>query len=196
VSLGRRQPDSPVLNSFVRSSTLQGRSKQAGLFLGQRSGEGFFGRVITLSKFESTIAQMPRALGRLDGRRSHRLSDSPVPLAFEKTSFELSLKSSSNPYRRGGRQRRGYERTESARLSDIWLLAGPNGARKSTYAPKLRADVEEIVGPDEFAYQIARGSPERAALRAGRLAVERRNELLRQRRSFAVETTISGRGHL
>jgi hypothetical protein len=26
--------------------------------------------------------------------------------------------------------------------------------------------------------------------------VERRNELLRQRRSFAVETTISGRGHL
>src|SRR5262249_28918598 len=78
----------------------------------------------------------------------------------------------------------------------LWLLAGPNGAGKSTYAPKLRADVEEIVGPDEFAYQIARGSPERAALCAGRLAVRRRNDLLRQRRSFAVETTISGRGHL
>ncbi len=78
----------------------------------------------------------------------------------------------------------------------LWLLAGPNGAGKSTYAPKLRADVEEIVGPDEFAYRLARSAPDRAALRAGRLAVQRRNELLRERRSFAVETTISGSGHL
>lgn len=78
----------------------------------------------------------------------------------------------------------------------LWLLAGPNGGGKSTYAPKLRADVEEIVGPDELAYGLARNAPERAALRAGRLAVRRRHDLLRQRRSFAVETTISGRGHL
>lgn len=41
VSLGRRQPDSPVVDSFVRYSALQGRSKQAGLFSCQRSGEGF-----------------------------------------------------------------------------------------------------------------------------------------------------------
>jgi predicted ABC-type ATPase len=78
----------------------------------------------------------------------------------------------------------------------LWLLAGPNGAGKSTYAPNLRADVEEIVGPDELAYQIARRAPQRAALRAGRLAVQRRNDLLRQRRSFGVETTIAGRGYL
>ena len=69
-------------------------------------------------------------------------------------------------------------------------------AGKSTYAPKVRADVEEIVGPDEFAYRLVPAEPERAALRAGRLAVQRRNELLRERRSFAVETTISGHGHL
>src|SRR5215472_7963881 len=78
----------------------------------------------------------------------------------------------------------------------LWLLAGPNGAGKSTYAPKVRADVEEIVGPDEFAYRLVPAEPEQAALRAGRLAVRRRNELLRERRSFAVETTISGHGHL
>jgi len=78
----------------------------------------------------------------------------------------------------------------------VWLLAGPNGAGKSTYAPKVRADVEEIVGPDEFAYRLVPAEPERAALRAGRLAVQRRNELLRERRSFAVETTISGHGQL
>ena len=78
----------------------------------------------------------------------------------------------------------------------LWLLAGPNGAGKSTYAQKLRADVEEIVGPDQFAYQLAPNAPERVALSAGRLAVRRRLDLLRQCRSFAVETTISGRGHL
>src|SRR5215831_20020648 len=61
-------------------------------------------------------------------------------------------------------------------------------AGKSTYAPKVRADVEEIVGPDEFAYRLVPVGPEQAALRAGRLAVQRRNELLREHRSFAVET--------
>lgn len=78
----------------------------------------------------------------------------------------------------------------------LWLLAGANGAGKSTYALKVRADVEEIVGPHAFAYGLMPAEPERAALRAGRLAVQRRNELLRERRGFAVETTISGHGHL
>ena len=78
----------------------------------------------------------------------------------------------------------------------LWLLAGPNGAGKSTYARNLLANVEEIVGPDELAYQLSQDVPESAALQAGRLAVRRRNELLEQRRSFAVETTLSGRRHL
>jgi predicted ABC-type ATPase len=78
----------------------------------------------------------------------------------------------------------------------LWLLAGPNGAGKSTYARDLLADVEEIVGPDEFAYRLSRDAPESAALQAGRLAVHRRNELLERRRTFAIETTLSGRRHL
>jgi predicted ABC-type ATPase len=77
----------------------------------------------------------------------------------------------------------------------LWLLSGPNGAGKSTYASKLRADVTEIVEPDELAYRLAGNASEWNALRAGRLAVLRRKELLRERRSFAIETTISGRGH-
>lgn len=78
----------------------------------------------------------------------------------------------------------------------LWLLAGPNGAGKSTHAPELRARVEEIVGPDEVAYRVARDAPQSAAFRAGRIALRRRNELLQERRSFAIETTISGHGHL
>jgi predicted ABC-type ATPase len=77
----------------------------------------------------------------------------------------------------------------------LWLLAGPNGAGKSTYARDLLADVEEIVGPDELAYRISKDAPKSAALQAGRLAVRRRNELLEQRRTFAIETTLSGRRH-
>lgn len=78
----------------------------------------------------------------------------------------------------------------------LWLLAGPNGAGKSTYARDLLADVEEIVGPDEFAYRLSKDAPESASLQAGRLAVRRRNELLEQCRTFAIETTLSGRRHL
>src|SRR6266851_7797632 len=91
-------------------------------------------------------------------------------------------------------------RCESSREDErrpwLWLLAGPNGAGKSTYAPKLAALVDEIVRPDELAYQLSREAPERVALAAGRLAVRRINELLEQRRSFAIETTLSGRLHL
>jgi predicted ABC-type ATPase len=78
----------------------------------------------------------------------------------------------------------------------LWLLSGPNGAGKSTYAPVLSSDVEETVRPDELAYGLSPSAPENAALRAGRLAIQRIENLFEERRSFAVETTLSGRFHL
>jgi predicted ABC-type ATPase len=78
----------------------------------------------------------------------------------------------------------------------LWLLAGPNGAGKSSYAPVLSSDVEEIVRPDELAYRLAPTAPEHVAVRAGRLAINRIENLFRERRSFAIETTLSGRFHL
>jgi predicted ABC-type ATPase len=78
----------------------------------------------------------------------------------------------------------------------LWLVAGPNGAGKSTYAPNLSSEVEEIVRPDLIALQLSPEHPEDAALRAGRLAIARIKSLLEQKRSFAVETTLSGRFHL
>lgn len=78
----------------------------------------------------------------------------------------------------------------------LWLVAGPNGAGKSTYAPNLSSEVEEIVRPDLIALQLSPEEPERVALKAGRLAIARIESLLEQKRSFAVETTLSGRFHL
>ncbi|WP_424664917.1 zeta toxin family protein [Candidatus Binatus sp.] len=78
----------------------------------------------------------------------------------------------------------------------MWLIAGPNGSGKSTYAPNLTSVVEEIVRPDELAYELSPDKPESVALKAGRLAINRIESLLEQKRSSAVETTLSGRFHL
>jgi predicted ABC-type ATPase len=81
----------------------------------------------------------------------------------------------------------------------LWLLAGPNGAGKSTcsaFLINLAGNIREIVNPDEIAKRLLPEAPERVALQAGRLARRRMDELLRERHSFAVETTLSGQLHL
>ena len=78
----------------------------------------------------------------------------------------------------------------------LWLLAGPNGAGKSTFATDLSANIEEVIGPDVIAHELLPTAPEKAALEAGRQAIRRMRQLLRERQSFAVETTLSGRLHL
>jgi len=78
----------------------------------------------------------------------------------------------------------------------LWFLAGPNGAGKTTYAPNLSADIEQIIGPDAIAAHLLPTSPEKAALQAGREAIRHVRESLRERRSFAIETTLSGHSYL
>jgi predicted ABC-type ATPase len=78
----------------------------------------------------------------------------------------------------------------------LWLIAGPNGAGKSTYAEDFFSDVEEIVRPDKLATGLSASAPEKVAVKAGRLALARIRALLKQRRTFAIETTLSGRFHL
>jgi predicted ABC-type ATPase len=80
----------------------------------------------------------------------------------------------------------------------LWLIAGPNGAGKTTYARSFSSEIEELVRPDLLAIQLSPENPERAALKAGRLAIDRIKSLLQKKQSFAVETTLrtlsSGRG--
>jgi predicted ABC-type ATPase len=78
----------------------------------------------------------------------------------------------------------------------MWIIAGPNGAGKSTYLESAAPHVFEIVRPDEFAIRLVPDAPESAALRAGKLAVERMHTLIDMGHSFAVETTFSGQLHL
>jgi predicted ABC-type ATPase len=77
----------------------------------------------------------------------------------------------------------------------ILILAGPNGAGKTTLSNTLlvRLSVTEFVNADEIAQQLSPGAPEHVAIEAGRRMLERMNELVQERKSFAFETTLAAR---
>ena len=78
----------------------------------------------------------------------------------------------------------------------VIVLAGPNGAGKSTAAPRLLHEslqIVDFVNADVIARGLSGFDPDRAAIRAGRIMLDRLNELAGQGVSFAFETTLSGR---
>jgi predicted ABC-type ATPase len=78
----------------------------------------------------------------------------------------------------------------------VVILAGPNGAGKSTSAPAV---VDELLAVGAFvnADVIARGlsafDSESVAFQAGRIMLERLQDLAAQRADFAFETTLASR---
>jgi predicted ABC-type ATPase len=80
----------------------------------------------------------------------------------------------------------------------VVVLAGPNGAGKSTSAAHLLRGalaVDEFVNADTIAQGLSAYRPESAAVTAGRVMLDRLHFLARERRDFAFETTLAGRGH-
>ena len=80
----------------------------------------------------------------------------------------------------------------------VVLLAGPNGAGKSTAAARLLRGalaVEEFVNADTIAAGLSAYRPESVAIAAGRVMLDRLRQLAAERRDFAFETTLAGRGH-
>ncbi len=81
----------------------------------------------------------------------------------------------------------------------IIIIAGPNGAGKTTFAREYlpnEADCPVFVNADLIAAGIAPFLPGTVALRAGRQMLEEINNHARKGRSFAFETTLSGRGYI
>jgi precorrin-4/cobalt-precorrin-4 C11-methyltransferase len=87
-----------------------------------------------------------------------------------------------------------YERAPTCHI-----VAGPNGSGKSTFAinylPRY-AGCCEFVNPDLIAIGLSPFNPQHAALKAGKLVLERISELSRERVDFAFETTLSGMGYI
>lgn len=84
----------------------------------------------------------------------------------------------------------------------LWLIAGPNGVGKTTYARRyLRAvaGTERFVNLDEIARGFSPLTPTpdaETAAAAARAVLSRTADNLAARRSFALETTLAGRTHL
>lgn len=77
----------------------------------------------------------------------------------------------------------------------IIVIAGPNGVGKSTFASlylQLIPDCREIIDPDAIARTLSGMTAGSRQIRAGRMAIERTKQLIENRDSFAIETTMSG----
>jgi predicted ABC-type ATPase len=84
-------------------------------------------------------------------------------------------------------------------VKDVIVFGGPNGAGKTTAAFKLLPtllETHEFVNADEIARGLSPFNPEGSAIAAGKLMLERLQELARSGENFAFETTCSGRGHV
>jgi predicted ABC-type ATPase len=89
--------------------------------------------------------------------------------------------------------------TIEARNKKILLIAGPNGAGKTTFARSFlpaEAHLPRFINADLIAAGLAPFAPETAAARAGRLMLEEIAHSTQRGESFALETTLSGKGYL
>ncbi len=81
----------------------------------------------------------------------------------------------------------------------VLVIAGPNGAGKTTFARELlpnEAHCLAYINADLIAAGLSPFSPERAEVKAARLMLEAMEEYAARRESFALESTLSGRGYI
>ena len=82
--------------------------------------------------------------------------------------------------------------------SKILIFAGPNGAGKTTFATEILphdAGCPTFVNADSIAAGLSPFEQSSMTFRAGRLLLETIHEHVASGKSFAFETTLSGRGY-
>jgi predicted ABC-type ATPase len=88
------------------------------------------------------------------------------------------------------------EQNNLSKQRRIIIIAGSNGAGKTTFAREFlpkEVGCPVFVNADLIAAGLAPFQPTTAAIKAGRLMIEEMESYVRERRSFAFETTLSGR---
>ena len=77
----------------------------------------------------------------------------------------------------------------------IFIIAGPNGAGKTTFANVFLpgpAGCEDFINADLIARGLSPFAPEKAAIQAGKIMLQQIEMKVRDGRTFAFETTLSG----
>jgi predicted ABC-type ATPase len=81
---------------------------------------------------------------------------------------------------------------------NLYIISGCNGAGKTTASFTILPNIlncKEFVNADEIARGLSPFRPEKVALEAGRLMLERIDGLLKEKEDFAFETTLSTRSY-
>jgi predicted ABC-type ATPase len=84
-------------------------------------------------------------------------------------------------------------------MANLYVISGCNGAGKTTASYSVLPDMlncKEFVNADEIAKGLSPFQPEKVAIDAGRLMLERINRLLNQDVDFAFETTLATRSYV
>lgn len=82
---------------------------------------------------------------------------------------------------------------------NMYIIAGPNGAGKTTASYNLLPEMlhcTNFVNADEIARGLSPFAPDEVAIQAGRLMLQRIEELLPQKVDFAIETTLATRSYV
>jgi predicted ABC-type ATPase len=83
--------------------------------------------------------------------------------------------------------------------SHVYIIAGCNGAGKTTASYTVLPEMlqcNEFVNVDEIANGLSPFNPDKAAIAAGRLMLQKMQSLIDQKTDFAFETTLSPRSYV
>lgn len=83
-------------------------------------------------------------------------------------------------------------------MPELFIIAGPNGAGKTTASFTILPQIfncREFVNADEIARGLSPFNPESVAFEAGRIMLQRIEQLMKSGQTFAFETTLSTRSY-
>lgn len=83
-------------------------------------------------------------------------------------------------------------------MPSLYIISGCNGAGKTTASYTMLPEMlecKEFVNADEIAKGLSPFQPETASIEAGRIMILRIEEMLRQGKDFAIETTLATKSY-
>ncbi len=84
-------------------------------------------------------------------------------------------------------------------MPDLFIIAGPNGAGKTTASFTILPQIfncREFVNADEIARGLSPFNPESVAFEAGRIMLQRIENLIGAQKTFAFETTLKTKSYV